>query len=418
MSAGTAERHFLESMMSYHQGLGKRVPMESGLFKSMREARELFAAQGLPSRESEEWAPTSLARWEGTFAPWPLVRVVQKSELKDLFPEGASSVVFLNGQYSQLLSNLPEGVEVKSLGPEDKSPQGPVHDGLEALNLGLLNEIVEVRIRGVLRAPLCLVHVNTEDTDGHLTQSRVHVHVAKGAQAAMLEVFATFAEEAPRDFSNDVTELCLEEGTNVEYVRVQRRGKNSRHIHRVRAHLGRDAVLSAFGLTQGSHLSRLDVDLHVDREGAQANFTGLSLTKGIQEASHHIDIHHHVGHTTSRQLFKAIADGESVGVFYGTIHVDKGANQVDAEQLCKNLLLSPKARVYAWPRIRAATDDIKCGHGAAIGQLNPEERFYLESRAIDPTQVQKMLLHGFVKDALDRVQNTSLKNKVEEFLRA
>ena len=181
-----------------------------------------------------------------------------------------------------------------------------------------------------------------------------------------------------------------------------------------RAGLGPQASYDTTTINFGAALSRHDIDVRMDHAGASCAVDGLYMVDGSQHTDTHSIIDHRRPHCTSHQLYKGILDGKSRAVFNGKVFVRHGAQQTDARQTNKNLLLSKEAQVDTKPQLEIFADDVKCAHGAAVGQLDEDEMFYLESRGIKPALARNLLTYGFAEEVIEKIKIDSIRRELDE----
>jgi Fe-S cluster assembly protein SufD len=208
--------------------------------------------------------------------------------------------------------------------------------------------------------------------------------------------------------------VAVGNGARIEHYKVQSESTAAFHIANTFAATGRDASYESTNINLGAHLSRHDIAVRFQHEGASCAVDGLYLIGGDQHSDTHSVIDHATAHCTSRQLYKGVLDGKSRAVFNGKVFVRHGAQQTDAQQTNKNLLLSEEARVDTKPQLEIFADDVKCTHGAAIGQLNHDELFYLESRGINPALARNMLTYGFAEEVIEKIKIDSIKRNLDQ----
>lgn len=213
-----------------------------------------------------------------------------------------------------------------------------------------------------------------------------------------------------------VTEITVEENASVQHTRLQREAHGAFHIGYGAVALKRDSVYRANSLTFGARLSRHDLRVAQNGEGARCTLNGLALMAGRQLADTHTVIDHAVPNGKSEQLHKCIVDDGAHAVFNGKIFVRKDAQHTDAAQQSRNLLLSNKGRVDAKPQLEIFADDVKCAHGATVNQLEADEMFYLNSRGLDANAARDLLIYAFAEDIIDRIPVASLKRRLSEEL--
>src|SRR5262249_47322082 len=202
-----------------------------------------------------------------------------------------------------------------------------------------------------------------------------------GSEATIIESFVGLEEGLY--FTNSVTEIVLGEGAAIDHYKVQRESKEAFHIATQQIHQGRASRFTSHSITLGGGLVRNDVNAMLDAEGCECTLNGLYLASGRQLVDNHTRIDHAKPHCASHELYKGILDGQAHGVFNGKIFVHQDAQKTDAKQTNKTLLLSDDAVINTKPQLEIFADDVKCTHGATVGQLDDNAIFYLRSRGID-----------------------------------
>jgi Fe-S cluster assembly protein SufD len=208
--------------------------------------------------------------------------------------------------------------------------------------------------------------------------------------------------------------VTLKAGARINHYRIQRESAAAFHVAKTTATTERDASYESTNINLGALLSRHDIAVTFLEEGGACAVDGLYLIGGDQHSDTHSVIDHATAHCTSRQLYKGVLNGKSRAVFNGKVFVRHGAQQTDAQQTNKNLLLSEEARVDTKPQLEIFADDVKCTHGAAVGQLNNDELFYLESRGINPALARNMLTYGFAEEVIEKIKIESIKRGLDQ----
>lgn len=247
-----------------------------------------------------------------------------------------------------------------------------------------------------------------------LVAPRVVIDVEPGAQASIVQ--SHIGHPGSVSFTDSVTDLRVGAGAQVLFVKVQAEAPDAYHYGAVRARQEGGSSLTLFDFTVGSKLGRHDVHVSLNGEGAEVHLNGLTALKDRQHVDHHTCVDHRVPRGTSRQLYKAILDGHARVVFNGRVVVQPGAKLTDGYQLNQNLLLSRQAVANTQPQLEIANDDVKCTHGATIGQLDDAQLFYLQSRGISPVDAIGMLSRGFVEDVLFLLKDKPLQDNLRAVL--
>jgi len=241
---------------------------------------------------------------------------------------------------------------------------------------------------------------------------RFHMVLAdNGCEVTVIEDYVSLQDEAY--FTNAVTEFVLADHARVHHIRVQREGAKAFHIGSCAATLSRSSNYQSVSIAMGARLSRYNLNIKM-AEGSECSADGLALISARQLADTHTLIDHAQPHGTSRQLHKCIVGGGAHAVFNGKIMVRHGAIKTDSEQSSKTLLLTDKAHVDTKPQLEIFNDDVKCTHGATIGQLDNEEVFYLRSRGVSEEQARNMLTYAFGAEVIERIPVVSLKRSLEK----
>ena len=393
-----------------------------------------FQNVGFPTVEEEEWKYTNVAPIaRNDFAPVIQVNgtALTKEGLRDwCYKEAPARLVFVNGVLRRDLSSageLPDEVSAIDLvaAARDSQFEGVVRklferhpelaNGFVALNNSLFagGLFLQVKRNAVVAAPIHLLFL-TESGHGKTPAAspRVVVYAEPNSSATIIETYASAGTGVY--LTNAVIDFALEDSAQIQHYKVQRESADGFHIATTNATLGPKAKYETTSINLGGAIARHDIDVVMDHEGAECAIDGLYMVEGSQHTDTHSVIDHRQPHCTSRQLYKGILDGKSRAVFNGKVFVRHGAQQTDAQQTNKNLLLSNQAQIDTKPQLEIDADDVKCTHGAAIGQLDEDELFYLESRGINPALAKNMLTYGFAEEVIERIKIASIRRELDE----
>jgi Fe-S cluster assembly protein SufD len=238
--------------------------------------------------------------------------------------------------------------------------------------------------------------------------------IVAGANSHLTVIESYLATHNAAYFTNTVTELAAGENAVVEFVKYQAEAAEAFHIGMIGAHLGRASNVRIHSFALGAKLSRTNIRTNLAGEGLECVLNGLYVTGGEQLADHHMIVEHAQPHCASHEYFNGILDDKSRGVFHGRILVREIAQKTDAKQTNKNLLLSDDATADTKPQLEIYADDVKCTHGATIGQLNPESIFYLRSRGIGTDTARRMLIHAFAGEIIERVKCDAAREELDK----
>ncbi len=396
-----------------------------------------FEQAGFPTIDEEDWKYTNVAPIaRGSFTPSRDADQRQATPdivAASIYAESRQScLVFVNGSYQPQLSALdalPAGVFVANLADAltgDHEAVLHAHlaraasvdehtDGFTALNTAFVNHgaFVYLQKGAQLTAPLQLLFVtDAASATGAAMFPRVLVVAERESAATIIE-----SHEALGDgtyFTNSVVEVFVGENARVTHYKVQRESEQAFHIANTQAQLERSSFYDLTTITLGARLSRHGINVQLAHAGAECAVDGLYLVGTGQHADTHSLIGHVAPHCVSRQLYKGILDGKSRAVFNGKVFVHAGAQQTDAQQTNKNLLLSAEARVDTKPQLEIFADDVKCAHGATVGQLEEDELFYLLSRGLHPELARNLLTYGFAEELVEKIKIESIKAQLDE----
>ncbi len=400
-----------------------------------RAALDRFAALGFPTTRQEEWRFTSVApiarvpfRPQAAYQPNGLTP--EQFERFTFEPWECSHLVFVNGYFAPELSTLrsmPDGVRVMSLAEALRTQRDAVAPHLgrlagtdvntnvfAALNTAFMQDglFMEIPAGVAVDEPIHLLFVSSPHGRDLASCPRNLIVAGPGSQAAIVESYVNL-DDGARYFTNAVTEIVVMQGAGVDHYKIEREGPAAFHVATVQAHLARDSRLASYNVSIGGALVRNDINVVLDGEGAECRLDGLYTLSGSQHVDNHTLIDHARPHGTSHELYKGVLDGRSRGVFDGRIIVRADAQKTDAHQVNKNLVLSEEALVDTTPRLEILADDVKCTHGATVGQLDEDALFYLRSRAIGQEAAANMLMQAFVSDVVHRIKIAPIRAGLE-----
>ena len=404
------------------------------LSRQRREAMLRFADTGFPTIADEEWRYTNVARLAATVfetAPETSPDGPCRTEFRAPGGSGGVHCVFLNGRYCAELSRLEEvesRVQVGSLASvlRDSPEEVEAHLGcyVEAerhpfatLNTAFMEDGAVVRVPDGTRVPdpIHLVFLSTGNGGpAFVTHPRNLILVGAGSECAVVEHYVGVGERSY--FSNPVTEVAVGENANLDHYRLQEESPAAHHVSTLEIRQESNSVARTMSADLGGRLTRNDLNVVLGGEGADASLDGIFVVSGEQLVDNHTRIEHAAPHCGSREIYKGILDGRSRGVFRGRIVVHPGAQKTDSVQTNNNLLLSDRALVNTKPQLEIYADEVKCTHGATIGQLDHEALFYMRSRGIDEDMARSILTYGFAEDVIRRVRLTGLQDRLNSLL--
>jgi Fe-S cluster assembly protein SufD len=399
--------------------------------KARQSACERFIAHGFPSRIEEEWKYTDVAAIgkRTSLAP-DYIPPDPSSEAAllawTLAQENIHLMVFVNGHYSSELSALgalPIGMRLESLAelldedadiPEMYFDQSHEHTIFASLNNALATDgtVLMLAPDTVLNKPVYLLFIASGH--GAAIYPRNIVIAGKNSRATIIEHY--FGMLHAHNFTNVVTQINLDAGAELQHCQLIQEGSAAFHIAGIHAEQAAGSRFDSHSFALGGRLVRNDISSRLNGEECLCNFDGLYLLEGKQHADHHTRIDHLAPSGTSREYYRGILDGESHGVFNGKVIVHPHAVKTDAHQSNQNILLSRQAEIDTKPQLEIFADDVKCTHGATVGQLDDDSLFYLRSRGVDAESARSLLIYGFANDIIRRVEAPDLCARIEHLV--
>jgi Fe-S cluster assembly protein SufD len=392
-----------------------------------------FAALGFPTTSDEDWRFTNVA----PLAKLPFKPVLQFHRHgldagaieKFAFPNlGGSRLVFVDGHFALELSTLkPEtGVKVSNLATALSTDFALLEKHLgryastesnafTALNTAFFGDGAFIHLAAnVTASPIHLLFLSSGRENGLAAHPRNLVIAERGAQGVIVESYASLDGKA--SITNTVTEAVIGENAHVEHVKFQDESREAFHVAALQAQIARSANYLFHSIVTGARLSRTNLNTTFNGEGIECVLNGLYLLTGDQLADHHMVVDHAKPRCNSHEYFNGILDGKSKGVFAGRILVRPDAQKTDAKQTNKNLLLTDTATADTKPQLEIYADDVKCTHGATIGQLNEDSIFYLRARGIGLDKARRMLIHAFAGEIMDRIKCDSARAHLDQIV--
>jgi len=421
-----------EGFVSSFAHLEARLRQTGGesLHRLRRAGIEQFAELGLPTPRNEEWKYTQLS-------------ALAETPFEVAGPNGVSAqtvaqvcagfvgirLVFLNGQFDKHLSSvggLPHGTMVCSLksGLQDAASlveshlgrHPPAASAFTALNSAFIEDGALVYLpRGtILRTPVYLVFVSSAPGKPTMSHPRNLIVAGAGCEGTVVEAYLSSGEDVY--LTNAVSEVVLEEGAHLEHYTLQNQSERAFHVGQLQVSQGRESRFSSHLIALGAALARSEVRTVLAEPGSACTLNGLYMAERRQHLDQFTSIDHANAHCTSRELYKGVLDGKATGVFSGRIRVHPDAQKTDASQTNKNLLLSDDAVVDTKPQLEIFADDVKCTHGAAVGQLDEAAVFYLRSRGISREDARSLLTYAFASEMVRLIRLQDLKARVQQLV--
>ncbi len=411
-----------------------------GLDSLRQSALQYVSDSGFPTYKDESWKYTRIA---------PILEVPFKlpqaktdhclsieaiDRLAGRF--GEIQLIFINGHFAPELSSLgllPRGVRVTNIASilsggeasppwpsptrgEGREGKGQFLHAFMALNTALTEDgaFIQIPENTIVEQPIHLVFLSDVGETPIMSHPKSIVLAGAKSRATIVEVYTGVLDHLY--FTNTVTDIILDEGANIMHYKVQNEAPRAFHIALLNVRQGSGSRFTSHGVALGAALARQEVNVALTAPDAQVALNGLYLPRDGQYLDHPILVDHIAPHCTSHQFYKGIIEGKGRGGFYGRVIVRPGAMKTDANQTNKNLVLSESAQVDTRPRLEIFADDVKCAHGAAVGQLDEKAVFYLCSRGIPEQAARGMLTYAFANEMVERIPLIPLRSYIKQML--
>lgn len=394
-----------------------------------------FTELGFPKLSDEDWRFTNVAPIaQLPFSP-AREAVVNGAETKAIKESAFAKfsghrLVFVNGFFSAELSSIKPvsgGVRIENLSAALAKDSGFIkkhigkyahtaNNAFAALNQAFFTDGAFIHVPAGVEVvePIQLIRISSTKNSGETILPRDLIVTEANSKLTVMESYISTVNAAY--FTNAVTEIVVGENAFVEHVKLQDEAADAFHIATIAGEFGRTSNVNVHSFALGAKLSRNNIRAKLAGEGLECILNGLYLTRDEQLADHHMIVEHAQPHCASHEYFNGILDDKSKGVFHGRIYVHPIAQKTDAKQTNKNLLLSDDATADTKPQLEIYADDVKCTHGATIGQLNDESIFYLRSRGIDTPTARRMLIHAFAGEIIERVKHDFVRDELDKIV--
>lgn len=414
----TAEQFYVEEFER-----GRAAGQRSWLGPMRDRAMESFRELGFPTRRHESWKytdvrPITRRRFQPIESGSNGVDANAVSALR--FGDGSRDLVFVNGMFSAKLSSPGSGTELQSLATDPNSvapylnrETGAGSSAFAALNTAFMVDGAVLRVPddSVIEQPVNLLFLGTRLDAPSVSHPRNILVIGRGSRVTVIESYVGIDDG--EYFTNTVTEAFLAPGAELEHYKIQQESGNAFHVGRMIVHQDRDSRFVSHSISLGGALARNDLETELAGRGAEVTLNGLYMAAGNQHVDNHTRIVHTEPHTRSKEYYRGVLDGNARAVFNGKVLVQKGAQKIDAHQSNANLLLSSEAEVDTKPELEIYADDVKCSHGATVGQLDQNMLFYLRTRAIPEETAKGLLVFAFAEDVISRMGFAPVRDRLQ-----
>ena len=398
------------------------------------EAINKFTETGFPTPRDENWRFTNLApisRSTFNLSKNGLVQLSKDKLDEYLFQDLKTSLlVFVDDRFNQSLSSvgqIPSNVKVSSLSKALSEDEDLVKqylakyskiegEAFTALNNAFMEDgaFIFLKSKTELRDPIHLLFISTGNSEQTFFNIRNLIVLEDNSSASVIEHYVSLTDGVY--LSNVVSEVVVGENSNLEHYLIERESKRAYNVSTLRVEQARSSNITSHTVLLGGALVRNNVHPVLAGEGCSLLINGLYMANGRQHMDNYMKVEHASPHCDSRQLYNGVLDGRSHGVFHGRIVVHKGAQKTDAKQTNRNLLLSDFAQIDTKPQLEIYADDVKCTHGATIGQMDEDAIFYLRSRGLNKETTHSLMLHAFTSESLENMKIEQVRKYLDNLI--
>lgn len=430
-----AGQKVLESLKERFQAFETSINghSNSAAHQVRKAAFENLQTKGLPHVKDEEYKFFNLTRAlekNFDFPQSPSPAAVETDTVKKFAIDGldAHTLVFVNGVLSAELSDaeLPKGISIDHL--QEAFNQDNVElfnteakfeeDAFVAMNTAFAHNGIQVQVedKAVIEKPIMLQFIGASNEQNFDYQVRNLIKVGKLAEVTFIEKFDTLSEAS--SFTNIVNEISVAEGAHAKYYKIENDSANTYHIANTHVSQQKDSRFTSNTIALNGAMVRNNLNIKLQAENCEAHMNGLYVVGNKTHVDNHTVVDHMKPNAYSNELYKGIMDDKSKGVFNGKIFVRQDAQQTNAFQSNKNILLTNDATVNTKPQLEIWADDVKCSHGCTTGQLDRDALFYLQARGIKKDRARAMLLHAFASDVIENFEIEAIQDYVEAIITA
>jgi Fe-S cluster assembly protein SufD len=392
-----------------------------------------FNEKGIPLGRNEEWKYTRISNLFNKQYTFPLqLTSTSEQDLKELrLPghEAANELVFVNGLFSEVLSNIRSAslqvqpLEVAARGEFSNivsehlgHSSDYLKDGINALNTAFVHggAFIYVGKGKTLEHPIYLYNITDARTGNIFSQPRSLVYLAGNANAQIVETFNTIG--TGESFTNGVMEIVVEQEAMLEHYKIQNDASHANQVSTTHIRQIGKSYVHTVTISLNGGIVRNNLNVVLEAEHCETHLYGLYFIGGDTHVDNHTLVDNVTPHSFSNEFYKGIIDDNATGIFNGKIMVQRLAQKTNAYQSNKNILLSDGASVNTKPQLEIFADDVKCSHGCTVGQLDEEGMFYLRSRGIREEKARALLVHAFAMDVLEHIKPAAIRSYVDHLI--
>lgn len=404
----------------------------SAIHQLRQSAIEKFSQLGFPTTRNEEWKYTNVSDLAKTeFSPTQAGTAITgiPEHYKAGLPE-AHTLVFVDGRFNAELSDINDiqpGLQIGSLAEGLAKGQPGIQsflthnaefekDGFTALSTAFLQDGAFIHISNDIEVqkPVHLLFVTSAGEKNRIIQPRILIVAERNARATIVESWKSTGTQ--KYFNNIVSEIVINENAAINHVKIQDENESAYHISSTYVKQSRDSHFHNTSVSFGANLARNNITAMLDAEGITTTLNGVYIADGQQHMDTHTTIHHAKPHCESNEMYKGILDGKAHGVFNGKIYVHPDAQKTNAMQGNHTMLLSDEATIDTKPQLEIYADDVRCTHGATIGQLDNDAYFYMRARGLGAKQARQLLLYAFASEVVEEIKPKGLREHISALM--
>lgn len=428
-------KEYIERYNSGFQKFEKNLNGQSTskIHQIRKDAFNNFVVRGFPTTKIEEWKYTNVDTIANTNFSFPSDTIsLQKTNIENFFIKKLDcyKIVFVNGRFIENLSDnlnsenefavteLKEYINAK-INSDDQFLTKLANykdDSFVALNTAFIQNgiVIKIKKEKTINKPFFLLYISTSKNGSVINQPRILFKSEANSSATIIESYQSL--NSMNDMNNVVSEFYLEENARLDHIKIQNESSSSFHISNQFASLAKNCNFSTLNINLGGKITRSNIFTKLTGEASECVLNGVYIGNGTQHIDNRTVIDHVKPHCLSSETYKGIVGDNARGIFNGKIQVYQEAQKTNAIQNNSGLLLSENASIDTKPQLEIYADDVKCTHGATIGQLNEEALFYLRSRGIDMQQAKNMLINAFAGEVVDQIENEVLRERIQDYI--
>ena len=408
---------------------------ENDCFSKQRQsAFDIFQESGFPNTRVEDWKYTDVKPIaKNTFSNITESNVASdNNEIDEILIKDLDCVnlVFINGAYSEKYSdikNISSKIVIKSMADALINDESLLKKHLTkhinqelnsftALNTAFIQDgaYINISANTNIDKPINITYISRDSNHPFATHPRNLIVMGENSNATVIENYVGSGKV--NYFTNSVTETVLLQGAVLKHYKIQQEGSSAFHIASLNTSQSKDSRFESHLVSIGGALVRNNINASLNEEGAEIIMNGLYMTEDVQHVDNHTRVDHLKPHTQSHQNYRGVLNGKSRGVFNGKVVVHPQAQKIEAYQNNANLLLSDDAEIDTKPELEIYADDVKCTHGATVGQLDDDMLFYLRSRAVDEKTARSLLTYAFADEVISEINLKEIQNKLERLI--